>query len=207
MTRWLALAAATGTVLVLLVLWPERAAPPGPLPPELADRPDVYLVAPRIEAFDEAGRLRWAVRARTAAHFPPGARRDGHEATTFEAPRVRLRDRDGLAWTLLSRSGQTLPGTDPETGAPRPEALIELTGDVLAVRTGPGADFTRIQGEHMILDPERRTVRSDTPVIIDSASGRSTAANLDGALGAGLLDLGSSADQRVRTIVLPGGLL
>ena len=56
----------------------------------------------------------------------------------------------------------------------------------------------------LYLYPDRQYAETDQDVIIDTDVGRTKAVGLQGDLQQGLLNLFSSADQRVHTIVLLG---
>lgn len=205
MNRLSLIVLAMGIALVVFALQPasRRSPTPPPLPAALRDEPDTYMSEPRIDQFDDGGRLQYRLRARTAAHYPALETPPRPETTRFESPRIQLEDADGMPWTLRADRGHTL--TDPDAADAASEALlIRLERAVVGVRVGPADRFMRIQSETLLLDPDRRIVSSGEPVIIDTNAGRSTAGAFDGALSDGALDLRSGNGRRVHTLILPG---
>jgi lipopolysaccharide export system protein LptC len=85
---------------------------------------------------------------------------------------------------------------------------VELSDDVV-VRRRRAASFLELRTAALTLYPEREYAETDSAVIIDSDTGRTTAEGLRADLAAGTIELGTAptaASARVRTTILPGTL-
>ncbi|HSG87718.1 MAG TPA: LPS export ABC transporter periplasmic protein LptC [Pseudomonadales bacterium] len=202
---------AIGILLTLLAGLAE--GPADPPPPEIT-APDAQLGAPdlrmegaEITQFDAAGELDYRIVADAITHYPQA----GH--TLLDAPRITLYGAGSAPWEMRAAQG-TLIGAGSfldsrATRSPPRDAVEEtvvLDEDVHVRRQRGDAGFVELTTSHLELFPGREYARTDRPVIIDADSGRTTASGLRADLATGLLQLESSATERVRTTLFPDRL-
>ena len=151
--------------------------------------------APVITRFDVAGAIRYRLVAAEIRQF----RSDN--LTTLDAPVLHLEATPGAAaWRVAGATGE-LRQTASGTGATEELSLREK----VELRRGhPGRrGFFRLQTSLLRVYPERQYARTERPVIIETASGRMTAAAFEGELERGWLKLKATPSQRVQIVVLP----
>jgi LPS export ABC transporter protein LptC len=83
------------------------------------------------------------------------------------------------------------------------EEVVELWGNVLAVKQNPDGSFVNIQTQELTVYPERDYAETDKKVYIDDNSGRTTAAAMQASFVEGKFSFSSGALDRVRTLFIP----
>lgn len=185
---------AAGLAFAASWMAPE-SGPPAPLPAVLADEPDVYMEAPIITRFDAAGAIRYRLVAAEIRQF------HGDGLTTLDAPVLHLEGgAEAAPWRVAGATGE-LRRTPPGAGADEELSLREAVELRRGHRGGPG--FFKLQTSLLHVYPERQYARTERPVIIETASGRMTAAAFEGELERGWLKLKATPSQRVQIVVLP----
>ncbi len=212
-THWLILA--IGVALLLFVsLAPDQRRPvtesllPDPerdaVGLELGE-PDLLLEGAVITQFRQDGSLHYRLYANRIAHFP------ATEQTLLTQPRLLLDQGEAAPWELSASQGRILGGSGlmldaaaptPDTERPGAER-VELEDNVRIVRRRSAEHFVDLSTEALTLFPELEYAETDRPVMIETDSGRTTAASLSADLTAGRLLLASAEEDRVHTIITP----
>lgn len=212
-THWLILA--IGVALMLFVsLAPDQRRPvtetllPDPerdaVGLELGE-PDLLLEGAVITQFRTDGSLHYRLHASRIAHFP------GTEQTVLTQPRLLLDQGEAAPWELSASQGRIVGGSGlmleaaPRGAAEeRPGAeRVELADDVRIHRRRSSERFVDLTTEALTLFPELEYAETDRPVIIETDSGRTTAASLRADLTAGRLLLAAAGEDRVHTTITP----
>lgn len=190
-----------GTVAVVVVGFAAVAVwlAPGELarsklPPEFADEPDVYLEDSVITRFRNDGTIHYRLRAERISQFERG------RVARLIAPTLELLEADGPSWEFESHRGDVFTVALPEGGE---EERVELSGEVRLTRDVDGPDFAEMRTEFLVVLPDRRHVRTDQPVMIETCSSRLAAAGLEADLARRRMELFPSPNQRVSIVVEP----
>lgn len=155
--------------------------------------PDLYMVNADIARFDNTGKIQHKLRASRFTHFPVS------DITILKDPNLDLfSDEDG-PWNIAARHGRLLPESTHD------QQLVELWEHVIAEKETPAGNFTNIQTESLFIFPQADYAETDQKVQIDDDSGRTTAAGMEAWFEAGRFHFYSQADERVNTVLLPGG--
>ncbi|MFK7912947.1 MAG: LPS export ABC transporter periplasmic protein LptC [Pseudomonadales bacterium] len=163
------------------------------LPEELLGEPDLYLEGARIRQYDTDGSLSYRLLADFIRHFETDA------ITRLTLPDLTLYSRTALPWQSTAGKGFIREEIGP---AGVPEELVFLRDDVELQQREDNGRFMKLRSEHMYVYPDRQYAQTDRSVTIDTEVGRTKAAGMAADLGAGKIELSSSASQRVQTIVL-----
>ena len=164
------------------------------LPPEFADEPDVYLEDSVITRFRDDGTLHYRLRAERISQF------ERDRVARLTAPVLELHEIDGPPWTAESRRGDVFTIARAEGGE---EDRVELQGEVRLTRDIGGPEFVEMRTEYLVFLPERRHVRTDQTVMIETSSGRVVAAGFDADLASRRVEFFASANQRISILVEP----
>lgn len=192
--RWGTVAVvAVGFAAVAVLLVPGELTS-SKLPPEFADEPDVYLEDSVITRFRDDGTLHYRLRAERISQFEHG------RVARLVAPMLELLEVDAPPWEVESQRGDVFTVARPEGGD---EERVELSGEVRLTRDVGGPDFAEMRTEFLVVHPDRRHVRTDQPVMIETYSSRLAAAGLEADLASRRIELFPSADQRVSIVVEP----
>lgn len=212
-THWLILAIGVAVMLFVSLAPDQRRPVTESLLPD-AERdaaglelgePDLLLEGAVITQFRADGSLQYRLHASRIAHFP------GTEQTVLTQPRLLLDQGETAPWELSAARGRILGGSGLllETGARTPEPerpaaeRVELEDDVRIHRRRSPERFIDLSTEALTLFPELEYAETDRPVIIETDSGRTTAASLRADLTAGRLLLASAGEDRVHTTITP----
>lgn len=194
LVRWGVVAiVAVGFAAVAVLLVPGELSGPE-LPAEFADEPDVYLEDSTISRFRSDGTLHYRLRAERISQF------ERDRVAHLIAPVLELHEADGPAWEVQSRRGDVFTLARPAGGE---EERVELEGEVRLTRDAGGPEFAEMRTEFLVIHPERRHVRTDRPVMIETNSGRLAAAGFQADLASGRIELFPSSNQRVSIVVEP----
>ena len=192
--RWGTVAiGAVGFAAVAVLLVPGELRSPE-LPPEFADEPDIYLEDSVITRFRDDGTVHYRLSAERISQF------ERDRVARLIAPVLELHEVDGPPWTVESRRGDVFTVARAEGGE---EERVELQGEVRLTRDIGGPEFAEMRTEYLVVHPDRRHVRTDQPVMIETSSGRLSAAGLEADLASRRVELFRSANQRISILVEP----
>ena len=170
-------------------------------------RADLIMEGAEITQFDAEGELDYRLVAARITHYPES------DSTLLESPVLSLHRPSGPPWRMSAARGRIdgageLVGRSPvEDGEPaRGAETVTLEQDVQVRRERSGDRFVELDTDYLELYPDREYARTDRPVTIRTESGRTTATGLEADLAGGHLQLGPSADARVRTTLFPDRL-
>ena len=187
---WLGIGLATTVFAVIAMLVAPGEIGEPPLPPELAAEPDVYVEDGRITQHDDAGGVRYRLRAQRISHFAP--RQGAAGATRIEQLELELPDATA-PWRGRADRGQA-------AHAPGQEERLRLAGNVELDQERPDGGFTRLRTAALTLLPESRLAKTDQPVTILTENSRMSAAGLEADLTSGRMRLLSSKEEQVRVV-------
>lgn len=152
---------------------------------------DLYMLDATIKQYSDDGKLHHELSAERFTHFPLT------DWTTLVTPNIILFSDDAIPWAITARQGRMI------TDSSFREEVVELWGDVLAVKQNPDGSFINIQSEELTVYPERDYAETDKNVYIDDNSGRTTAAAMQANFVEGKFSFSSGSSERVHTIFLP----
>ena len=182
---------AIGALLLTFYLAPWRSAvPPGALPPELADEPDLYMERATITQFQEDGSIQYRLAAQAIRHF------EDEQLTRLLEPDLEIHNDPEPPWRVRSERGE-VHGT---ATAPGGEQVL-LRDSVVVRQDGPGSGYTTIRCDALDVYPEPKYAETDGDVMIDTDVGRTAGRGLRVDLAHGSMRLSSGADAPVHTIV------
>ena len=194
MNRWSWLLVVFGCLALLFSLSDWRHIDVAPSEqPAAAGEPDLYMEKATITQFTEDGTVSYKLLSSEVRHY------EDDRITRLVAPTMTLFRAPQPPWFARSNEG-FVRDTDAADG--KTAEVIFLRDDVHLEQREP----TRIEimTPTLYVYPDRQFAETDQPVIIDTTSGRTTAVGMSGDLNTSLLNLSSSASERVHTIVLPG---
>ena len=194
MTRRFAAAAIAALVLTLVYMYTGDRAPP-PLPPELADEPDIYMEDAAITRFGVDGGIRYRLQAERIRQF------EEHSVTYFENPTMRLHQEFGPPWLVSASRGELRQPSSPD-GA-RDEHLHLSDSVELTRRYDDGRRFTLVTTA-LDVYPARQYAQTDHAVMIETSGSKTTAAGFEADMERGWVKLLSGPAQRVHGVIEPG---
>ena len=152
---------------------------------------DLYMLDATIKQFSDDGKLHHELSAQRFTHFPLT------DWTTLVSPNIVLFSDDAIPWAITVEQGRMI------TNSSFREEVVELWGNVLAVKQNPDGSFVNIQTQELTVYPERDYAETDKKVYIDDNSGRTTAAAMQASFVEGKFSFSSGALDRVRTLFIP----
>jgi|TARA_B110000263_G_scaffold241934_1_gene246793 lipopolysaccharide export system protein LptC len=152
---------------------------------------DLYMLDATIKQFSDDGKLHHELSAQRFTHFPLT------DWTTLVSPNIVLFSDDAIPWAITAEQGRMI------TNSSFREEVVELWGNVLAVKQNPDGSFVNIQTQELTVYPERDYAETDKKVYIDDNSGRTTAAAMQASFVEGKFSFSSGALDRVRTLFIP----
>ncbi len=164
--------------------------------PDKSTEPDLRLGRATITEFDEAGNLKYRLRANEMSRY------EATTETSLTDPTLLIRSANGAPWKVESRTGKISEAVDPVGEV---EQVVMLREDVVLRQLDKlsGHEVLVIRSAAIDLFPARQFAKSLASVMIDSDVGRTQAASMQGDLKTGQLHLSSDAEQPVHSIVLP----
>jgi lipopolysaccharide export system protein LptC len=193
MNRWSWLLVVFGCVALLISLRDWRGIGPTPAePPAAAGEPDLYMEQATITQYGDDGAIRYHLVSAEVRHY------DAEGLTRLVAPTLTLNRAPQPPWFARAQAGFV---HDTNAEGARTAEVILLRDDVHLEQREP--NHVEIMSQTLTIYPDRQFAETDQPVIIDTASGRSTAVGMTGDLRTGLLKLSSTATARVHTVVTP----
>jgi lipopolysaccharide export system protein LptC len=188
---WLLVLVCSATVLVSR--WESNRTDAVPEEtPGRAGEPDLFMGKATITQYSDAGVVRYRLESAEVLHY------DADGLTRLSAPALTLNRAPQSPW--FARAGEGFV-KEPDASSADTAEVILLRDDVHLEQKEPNR--IEIACSTLNIYPDRRFAETDRPVIIDSASGRSSAVGMSGDLESGLFKLSSNANQRVHTIVSP----
>ncbi len=152
---------------------------------------DLYMLDATIKQFSDDGKLHHELSAARFTHFPLT------DWTTLVSPNIILLSDDAIPWAITAEHGRMI------TNSSFREEVVELWGNVLAIKQNPDGSFINIQTQELTVYPERDYAETETKVYIDDNSGRTTAAAMQASFVEGKFAFSSGALERVRTLFIP----
>lgn len=164
--------------------------------PDKSTEPDLRLGRATITEFDEAGNLKYRLRANEMTRY------EATTETSLTDPTLLIHSANGAPWKVESRTGKISEAVDPVGEV---EQVVLLREDVVLRQLDKlsGHEVLVIRSAAIDLFPARQFAKSLASVMIDSDVGRTQAASMQGDLKTGQLHLSSDAEQPVHSIVLP----
>ena len=154
--------------------------------------PDFYMLNAVVTQFDDEGKLQHKIKADRFTHFPLT------DVTALKQPNMQLIPQsDAIPWDINAKNGRLLSSSNYR------EEVIELWGDVVAIRHRANSKFITIQTMSLTVYPEKEYAETDRKVTIDENSGRTTAAGMKAFFESGKYIFYSTPTERVHTIFLP----
>jgi len=171
------------------------------LPPELSDRPSLYLENARISQFGSHGLNRYTISSKAISQHTA----TGH--STLVQPSLTFHQPGESPWYINSELGEIKRHLSAQNAPPGdaigPGTSIHFTGQVRLSRGRNNQTLMELQGESLTIFPELKRVESNEPVIIETSSSNVRAASFECDLEQNFLHLRSSTDQRVHFVILP----
>ncbi len=193
MTRRFAAAAISALVLTLVYMYSGERTP-APLPPELADEPDIYMERAAITRFGAKGGVRYRLEADRIRQF------EERSVTYFENPAMRLHQESGPPWMANASHGE-LRQASAKDGA-KDERLRLIDNVELTRQHDDGQRFSLTTTE-LDVYPARQYAQTDHAVMIETSGSRTTAAGFEADMERGWVKLLSGPAQRVHVVVEP----
>ena len=193
MSRWPWLLVVVGGLALFIALrdWNRvDGSPSDRLGP--AGEPDLLMQKATITQFDDDGAVRYRLLSAEVRHY------EDEGLTRLVAPTLTLNRAPQPPWFARANHGFV---RDTDAPGENTAEVIILREDVHLEQRNPNR--VEITSPTLRIYPNRQFAETDQPVIIDTATGRSSAVGLSGDLNTGLLKLSSSDTERVHTIVLP----
>ena len=160
--------------------------------PVMQNDPDFYMLNAVVTQYGDDGKLQHKIRADRFTHFPLT------DMTALKQPIMQLIPQsDAIPWNIEAENGRLLSSSNYR------EEVIELWGDVLAIRRHADAKFITIQTMSLTVYPEKEYAETDRKVTINENSGRTTAAGMKAFFESGKYIFYSTPTERVHTIFLP----
>lgn len=152
---------------------------------------DLYMHDATIRQFSDNGMLHHELSAERFTHFPLT------DWTTLVSPNIVLFSDDAVPWAITAQQGRMI------TNSSFREEVVELWGNVLAIKQNPDGSFINIQTQELTVYPERDYAETDKKVYIDDNSGRTTAASMQANFVEGKFSFSSGAFDRVHSLYIP----
>ena len=157
---------------------------------EGARQPDLQISGATITRFEDGGALAYELRSPLIRRF------DDAGLTSLETPDLTLYQDTGPPWQITARHGTI-------TGGEQDGEEVLLEEDVRMIRSHPDGRRFMLQTPAINIYPGREYARTSRDVMITTHAGRTRAVGLQGDLDQGLLELYSTDEQRVHTVILP----
>ena len=193
MMRRFAAAAISALVLTVVYMYSGERAPP-PLPPELADEPDIYMEGATITRFGDDGGVRYRLQADRIRQF------EDRPVTYFENPAIRLDQESGPPWHASASRGE-IRQRSTDDGAR--EEHLRLSEDVELTRRYDDGRRFELTTTRLDVYPARQHAQTDQAVMIETSLAKTTAAGFEADMERGWVKLLSGPAQRVHVVVEP----
>ena len=187
-------AAAISALVLTLVYMYTGEDTPAPLPPELADEPDVYIEGAAITKFAENGGIRYRLWADRIKQF------EQRSVTYFDNPVIRLNQQVGPPWQASASRGEMRQRPlDDGTG----EEHLRLADRVKFTRQyADGREFA-LTTDALDVYPQRQYAITDQAVMIETSGSKTTAAGFEADMERGWMKLLSVPGLQVHGVIEP----
>lgn len=193
MMRRYAAVAIAALVLTLVYMYSGEDTP-APLPPELADEPDVYIEDAAITKFAADGGVRYRLWADRIKQF------DERSVTYFDNPVIRLSQQVGPPWQARAARGEIRQR--PVDGGTEEEHLYLAQSVKLTRQYGEGRRFA-LTTAALDVYPERQYAATDQAVMIETSGGKTTASGFEADMERGWMKLLSVPGRQVHGVIEP----
>ncbi|MEE3279963.1 MAG: LPS export ABC transporter periplasmic protein LptC [Pseudomonadota bacterium] len=171
------------------------------LPPELSDRPNLYLENAKVSQFDSVGFIQYKLSSKAISQHV------GTGRSTLLQPSLTFRQPGDFTWHIYSQLGVIESNLSAQNIAPNgtihSEQSIHFTDHVRLSRDGNSQASIELHARSLWMFPQLNRVESNGPVIIKTPSISARAASFECDLEQNYLQLGSSNEQRVHLVILP----
>ena len=191
--RRYAAAAISALVLTIVYMYSGERAP-SPLPPELADEPDVYIEGAAITRFGADGGIRYRLWADRIKRF------EERGVTYFENPVIRLHQQAGPPWLANATRGE-IRQRPSHDGAQ--EENLRLSDNVELTRQYDDGRHFALTTTVLDIYPARKYAETDQAVMIETSGSKTTAAGFEADMERGWMKLLSGPGRRVHIVVEP----
>ena len=191
--RRYAAAGISALVLTLVYMYSGERAPP-PLPPELADEPDIYMEGATITRYGADGGVRYRLRADRIKQF------EERSVTYFENPVIRLSQKSGPPWEANASRGEIRERVvdDVET-----EEHLLLRDNVELTRRHDDGRLFALTTAVLDVYPARQFARTDQAVMIETSGSKTTASGFEADMDRGWMKLLSGPGRQVHGVIEP----
>ena len=191
--RRLAAAAISALVLTVVYMYSGRQTPT-PLPPELADEPDIYIEDAAITKFAADGGIRYRLWSERIKQF------EGPSVTYFENPAIQLHQKSGSPWLANASRGE-LRQRPTDDGAR--EEHLRLSDDVALTRRYDDGRRFALTTAALDVYPARQYAETDQAVMIETSGSKTTAAGFKTDMERGWMKLLSIPGRQVHGVIEP----
>ncbi|MEM8766758.1 MAG: LPS export ABC transporter periplasmic protein LptC [Pseudomonadota bacterium] len=181
-------------VAAVLFFDPFSAAPEAPEPVSKGGGPDLELIDATISRFQEDGAIKYKLRAPLIEHF------EGITETALTEPDLTLYSAPEPPWHMTAERGTIFNAST--SGSSGSEQVV-LEEDVRMRQLYPDGRSFELRTPTITVYPDREYAETTRDVMITTHAGRTQAVGLEGNLREGKLQLFSTDEQRVHTVILP----
>ena len=184
------------SVIVAAVLFfePFALTPAEPPMQGTVSGPDLEIIDAVISRYQADGRLKYKLRAPLIEHF------EGRAETDLAAPDLTLHNDPEPPWHMTAERGTILNASTQ--GASGSEQVL-LEDDVRMRQNYPDGRSFELRTPAITVYPDTEYAETTRDVMITTHAGRTLAVGLEGNLQEGKLQLFSTDEQRVHTVILP----
>ena len=192
MMRRYAAAAISALVLTLVYMYSGEDAPT-PLPPELADEPDVYIEGAAITKFTEDGGIRYRLWADRIKQF------EQRSVTYFDNPVISLHQQVGPPWQAKASRGE-IRQRPVDDGT---EEHLHLADRVKFTRQYEDGRQFALTTAALDVYPERQYAVTDQAVMIETSGSKTTASGFEADMERGWMKLLSVPGRQIHGVIEP----
>ena len=193
MMRRYAAVAVSALVLTLIYMYSGEATST-PLPPELADEPDIYIEGATITKFGTDGGVRYRLQADRIKQF------EERKVTYFDNPVIHLNQRAGPPWRANASRGEMRPRPSADGTE---EEHLRLSDNVEFTRHYDDGRQFALTTAALDVYPQRQYAATDQAVMIETSGSKTTAAGFEADMERGWMKLLSVPGQQVHGVVEP----
>ncbi len=181
-------------VAAVLFFEPFTATPEAPEATSTDGGPDLELIDATISRYQEDGAIKYELRAPLIEHF------EGRTETALTEPDLTLYSAPEPPWHMTAERGTILNASTTGSGGSEQVVLEE---DVRMKQLYPDGRSFELRTPAITVFPDREYAETTQDVMITTHAGRTQAVGLEGNLQEGKLQLFSTDEQRVHTVILP----
>lgn len=182
-------------VAAVLFFDPFAAAPEqAPQTANTEAGPDLELIDATISRYQQDGALKYELRAPLIEHF------EGRTETGLTEPDLTLYSAPEPPWRMTAERGTILNASTVGSGG---SEQVLLEDNVRMRQDYPDGRSFELRTPTITVHPDREYAETTQDVMITTHAGRTQAVGLEGNLREGKLQLFSTDEQRVHTVILP----